>query len=255
MVDLHCHILPCIDDGPKNAAQSAALIKMELDNGVDTIAVTPHFIKSRQPGVADFCKKRRQSLNILNEALKKENLKINIIEAAEVALCIDLPETDGLEQLKYANTDYMLVELPNGYYYDWIPQTLYNLRLSGITPVLAHIERYSYLMKEPKILYELVNSGCVAQINASFLLRADHFKFSKIRRLAENQLVHLIVTDAHSVEHRPPELKAAMDKIQNKWGDGARNYFCKNAEGIIVNRQLGLQPIMKEKVGFLAKTV
>lgn len=245
MIDLHCHILPCIDDGPNTVEKSVALVKMELNDGVDTIAVTPHFISRKESSVDDFCRKRRHSINLMKESLRSESIDINVIEAAEVALSMDLPDLNGIEQLKYAGTDYMLVELPSGYYYDWIPQTLYNLQLLGITPVLAHVERYSYLIKDSKNLYDLVNAGCVAQMNASFLLRSDFFTLKRIHRLVERDLIHLIVTDSHSVEHRPPKLKAAMTLAAKKWGNSAKSYFCENAKNIIENEELIIQPMSK----------
>lgn len=235
MVDLHCHILPCIDDGPQNVEESVALVRRELGDGVDAIAVTPHFIKARQD-IEEFCSRRKSSLKMLQDALEKERIDIRIVEGAEVALCVDLPKTNGIERLQYAGTGFMLVELPGDYYYDWIPETLFQLRLIGITPVLAHVERCSYLVKEAKNLCELVDSGCITQVNASFLLHANLIEFSRIRKLMEKQLVHVIATDSHSIAHRPPQLGEAMAKIKKKWGSGAEKYFCRNSQDLLANQ-------------------
>ncbi len=237
MVDLHCHILPCIDDGPQDVEGAVALVRKELADGVDTIAVTPHFIKPKQ-NIEDFCARRQKSLEVLQKALEKEEVKIGIVLGAEVALCVDLPQTERIERLLYAGTDFMLVELPGEYYYDWIPETLYQLRLMGITPILAHIERCHYLIKETKNLCELVDSGCLAQMNAPFLLHSGLIEFPRIRRLMERRLAHLVATDSHSLAHRPPLLGEAMEKIQKKWGKDAEKYFCENAQ-----RVLGNQPV------------
>lgn len=240
MVDLHCHILPGIDDGPKTVEESIQLVKMELDNGVDTIAVTPHFSIADQNNLDNFVHIRNTANCLLQEELRKQSIVMNIIQAAEVLLSTDLPEIQGLDKLQYAGTDYMLVELPFGYYYDWIPHTLYRLQLRGITPIIAHVERFEYLFKETKNLQELVDTGCLTQINASFLLNAGHFLLKRVYQLYAKGLIHFIVSDAHSMANRPPLLKSAMSKIGKKWDCKSVDYFCCNAQKVIENSHIEL---------------
>lgn len=246
MVDLHCHILPQIDDGPKNVKESVELVKMEQACGTSTIFATPHFIPDISNDVFSFCEKRKNSLKILREALSEESIEINIMEAAEVAISAELPETEGIENLKYAGTDYMLIELPRYYYYDWIPQVLYNLRLEGIIPILAHVERFKYIQEKPDILYELVNSGCLAQVNASFFIKSGHAGIRFMSKLIKRNLVHIVATDTHSVAHRPPQLKEAMEIIRSKWGNDKCNYFKENASSVAECRHPELRTPQKQ---------
>lgn len=235
MIDLHCHILPLIDDGPSTVEESVALVRMELATGVDTIAVTPHFISQRELDTADFCEKRRCSTELLNKSLRKESVEIKILEAAEVALSPDLLDMTGIDNLKYAGTNYMLIELPCDYYYDWIPQILYNLRLSGVVPILAHVERFAYIKENTEILINLVNLGCLAQINASTIITGSRAQIGYISQLVHRDLIHIVATDAHSITRRPPQLKEAMDIVCKKWGVDIQRYFCENARTVVSN--------------------
>lgn len=231
MVDLHSHILFGIDDGPKTYEESVRLIEMEIDNCVDTVALTPHFcIGHGNP--EEFLEERDKLTTDLISSISASGLRMTLIQAAEVRLS---PELIGLSSIKsfcYAGEGYMLVELPLEYYYDWIPIVLYELRLYGITPVLAHVERYSYFYENSKLLADLVSAGCMAQVNAGSLVDGSRSKQRFVFSIIQKHLVQVMATDAHSVEQRPPKLEQAMGIVVKKFGIGMAQYFDGNSKRI-----------------------
>lgn len=235
MVDLHSHILQCFDDGSKSIEETIKLIEMEIDNGVNTIALTPHFI-SKHYSISEFLKKRNAYIENLKTILSDLEVNINITAGAEVKLSPELLDEPDLSKLCYTNTGFMLVELPMSCYGDWIPETLYELRLRDITPVIAHVERYSYIFNHVELLYDLISSGSITQVNADSIISANYQLRSFIHNLIKHNLLHIIATDAHSVAHRPPRLQTAMQVIEKRYGQEVAVYLKNNSEDIINDR-------------------
>lgn len=235
MVDLHSHILPGIDDGAQTDEQAIKLIELELENGVDTVALTPHFFMGWcTPEV--FLETREALTDHLQAILSARGLEMKLIPAAEVRLSPELLGLACLNRLCYAGTDYMLVELPTEYYYDWIPKTLAELRQRGITPVLAHVERYYYFLEQPQLLADLVNEGAVTHVNARSLVSGGRPLFRFVCSLIRRGLVQAVASDSHSASHKPPHLSAAMNVVRKKFGGDMTEYFRENAEAIADNR-------------------
>lgn len=236
MVDLHTHILPGIDDGASNFAQSIRIMEMELNDDVTTVALTPHF-HTGQSSPEEFMGKREKQTKTLRTILSDCGFSVRLLQGAEVRLSPDILDLSSLKELCIEGTDTMLVELPAEYYYEWIPKALFELRISGIVPLLAHIERYPYFLKNYRILSNLILMGCMAQINADCLISGSRqyrqFAFEMIRR----RLVQVMATDTHSAIDRPPKLKDAMNLVSKKLGKSASDYLCGNAEGIVESRR------------------
>jgi len=239
MVDLHSHVLPDIDDGAKDLSEAVNLIRMELSCGVDTIVATPHF-NFEHDHIEEFILKRQKALKSLKDALTSIDIDVNIIEGAEVYLSPRILEDRLKNELCYSGTNYMLVEFLMERFPEWIPQVLYRLKLEGITPVIAHVERYPYIQKHPDILYHIVDAGSITQVNAASLVLDSHKMRNIIFNYMKHNLIHIIASDAHSVNHRPPVIDKAMQVIEKKFGSEIAEYYKFNSEAIIANRQLEL---------------
>jgi protein-tyrosine phosphatase len=239
MVDLHSHILPDIDDGAKDLDEAVSLIKMELSCGIDTIVATPHF-DFEHDHIEEFLLKRQNALKSLKNTLTLMDIDVKISEGAEVYLSPRILEDKLKNQLCYAGTNYMLVELPMVSFPEWIPQVLYQLKLEGITPVIAHVERYPYIQKHPDILYDIVNAGSITQVNAASLVLDSHKMRNIIFNFMKHNLIHIIASDAHSVNHRPPVIDKAMQVIEKRFGNEMTEYFKINSEAIVANLELEL---------------
>jgi protein-tyrosine phosphatase len=237
MVDLHTHILPGIDDGAASYDEALRLIDIEIDSGVDSVAVTPHFNPAEDEFEA-FIENRGKALRGLENALSARNKRIRLVEGAEVLLSPELLKLPDLGCLCYSKTDYMLVELPMFTYSDWIERVLFELRLRGLTPVIAHVERYPYIQNKPKLLRDIVSAGNIAQLNAGRIETRDHKLQKFLFDLIRSNLVQIIASDAHSLILRPPRLKEAMNIIEKKLGQGAAGHFKKNAEAVVKNLKL-----------------
>ena len=234
MIDLHCHILPSMDDGAKDLSEALKLVDLELSGGIKTIAATPHF-NSDCDDPEEFLMKREKKLKSLKDALEPIKAEVTIVGGAEIYLSPKILENQFKRELCYSGSNYMLVELPMINFQQWIPEILYRLKLEDIIPVIAHVERYAYFERDPALLYELVSSGSIAQVNASSLVSGARKTRHRIFRYMEHNLIHIIATDAHSVDHRPPFLNQAMLVIEKKFGRETAEFYIENSKGILEN--------------------
>ena len=142
MTDLHCHILPGIDDGAKDTAVSLELLRREYEDGVRNIAFTSHF-NSERTTVEAFTAKRQAAFEQLTAALEGQPMQFDFKLGAEVFFSPGLCELDT-RALCMGDTAYLLLEFPTTHKPHFIRQTLYQLQQQGIVPLIAHIERYPH---------------------------------------------------------------------------------------------------------------
>ncbi len=211
MVDLHCHVLPAVDDGAESLEHSLDFCRVALEDGVTTLVATPH----QKPGQYENSPESiRRKVGELRVALREAGIAVEIVEGAEVYLSADLPASlrEG-KVCTLGNTGrYLLLELP----YRQIPlrveETVFQLKMAGVTPVLAHPERITYFTADVGRQEKLIRLGCLSQITASALLGGFGEKTRDLSfRLLEKGLVHIISSDAHDAIHRPPALSRARD--------------------------------------------
>ena len=215
LVDLHCHILPGIDDGAKNLDVSMSLIQKEMEDGVVGIVFTPHFHYERITLDA-FVQQRKMALASLD-----------------------------LSKLAFAGSRYILIEFPTSIHPGGIEDTLFAVQNRGYTPILAHVERYPYVTEDPTLLYRWVSSGALAQINASGLVRSGHTA-KWLHKLLDWNLVHLMCSDCHSVTTRPPNLKDGMAQISSS----TAKLLQKNAIDVYLNKEISIKEPIEPKFRF-----
>lgn len=234
MTDLHTHILPGIDDGAKTAEESLALLRMEKAQGVDTVVLTPHFY-SEQESVDSFLMRREEAMKRLqsaidNSAMEQTSLP-RLMLGAEVLWRSDLVEWERLDELCISGTRNLLLELP---FVTWTGQMIDRLYdmigCTGITPIIAHLERY--LSIQPKsIVQEILELGVPVQISAEILvhplLRRGAMKLLKKRQ------VHLLASDCHDCTQRVPNLAVGMDVVRKKMGERTARELCDNADRLV----------------------
>ncbi len=226
LVDLHCHILPGVDDGAKNIDVTAELLRQEIRGGVSGIMLTPHFYYERDK-LESFALRREEAYRTVQAAIQNYGFNITCKLGAEVYFSTALPSLD-LDVLAFEGTNYILIELPTNYHPGGIDEVLYDIQCAGYAPIIAHVERYSYVAENPVLLYEWVNNGALAHINASPLLRAG--KTARlVKKYIDWGLVHFICSDAHSPDRRPANLsgafKALPDSIAESMQETAEAIF------------------------------
>lgn len=232
ITDLHCHILPGIDDGAKDLSVTRALLEEEKRQGVTQIAFTPHFYAD-QKSLKQFLNDRYQAAVSADPVLSELGIAWNA--GGEVRLVPQLLEMD-LSPLRYVDTKYLLLEWPFTQYPIWGDEVVYNLLDQGIRPIFAHIERYEYFWFHPDVLKEYIDDGVIIQINAGAVLHSNTKK--QAIHLIKKGLVHIMASDTHNMETRPPRLKHAFEVVEKEAGRRHRERMLKNADDIFHGRMI-----------------
>lgn len=247
MIDLHCHVLPGIDDGPASMAEALDMCRIAADNGIATLVATPHF----RPG-----SHTRSSLEVykkaaeLQDAARREGISIRVLCGAEVTVTPELLHyLSTIEHLTINKTRrYFLAELHGSAPPRW-NHFLGSVQRSGFIPILAHPERNAWFLNHYDALVDYVRSGGMVQITAmslAGLLGEDVFQYCLF--LLRNRLVHVIATDAHSRDFRSPVLTDALAAACRVLGEkSARRLVFDNPLAIVEGRPVcvpepGIEP-------------
>lgn len=240
--DLHSHILPGIDDGAKNIEESLSLLCEARKQNIGQIVFTPHYNADRT-SVGNFIRSRNESLKLLTECEKFKELGLSYRVGSEVYYSVSLADCD-LSDLCFSGTNYILIELPTQIKPHGLKYTLDNVINRGFIPIIAHIERYSYIMNNPSILYDLVERGCLAHINAEVLTKNDS-RSALVLKLIKWGIVQLICSDCHSIKKRPPDLAIGYSVIEKKLGKKYARRLEENSSVVFDNGIVDLQDIKK----------
>ncbi|MCL2083885.1 MAG: hypothetical protein FWH06_01335 [Oscillospiraceae bacterium] len=230
MIDLHSHILPGIDDGAEGIDEALALLRAEQDDGVDTVVLTPHF-RTHMANIEMFLQNRNGALELLRSNASDRPVKL--LTGSETAFSPELLKMN-IDPLCIEGTKNILIEMPMDHYPSVTREVFYELTLLGYTPIVAHAERHQYFMRDPGQLAALIRGGAYIQVNADSLLRGRQTSKAILRMIATN-LVHVIATDTHSMDSRPPLLGQAMAFIEKKLGKDTAQRLIQNAQWILNN--------------------
>ena len=238
MIDLHSHIVFDVDDGPKSIDDSRALLEEAYAQGVRTIVSTSHRRKGMFETPEDKIATNFKAVQDIAQDIAPD---LRILYGAEIYHTSDiLAKLENNLIPKLNGTRYALIEFSMNTPYREIHNALTNVLMLGITPVIAHIERYDALENNEKRVKELINMGCYTQVNSSSILKpklfGDTYKFMKkrARYFLEKDLVHIVASDMHNLDSRPPYMKEAYEIVSKKYGlDKARELFILNPEKII----------------------
>jgi protein-tyrosine phosphatase len=209
VIDIHCHILPGLDDGPANIDFSIAMARAAVDDGTQIIVATPHVRGDFDVDPAAIV----PAVDELNRRLEDEDIMLRVVPGAEVGW----REVTGLDagtlrMLCLGSSDNVLVECPYGKSPADLEAVVAHVRDSGLKTVLAHPERCPLFQRDPDRLAALVAAGALTSVTAGSLAgafgeRVQEFSFD----LIERGLVHDVASDAHDHLHRPPRMAAAID--------------------------------------------
>ena len=197
MIDCHSHIIFDVDDGCVLIEDSINTIKNLKSLGFNKIVVTPHYLKGSN--FVKNNKEKKEKLNILKEKLKEENIDVELFLGNEIYIADDI---DDLVMAKEATTinksRYILIELPLYNKINNVEDTLYELKIKGYIPVIAHPERYSYFQKSYKEINNLLDIGVLFQSNyGSIIGNYGKDAMKLIEYLLKNDMVTFMATDIH----------------------------------------------------------
>ncbi len=236
MYDLHCHILPCMDDGSSFVEETRKMLKIAVQEGIQVIAATHHFFDD-ETTIEDYLglwESRYKQIQSVLEGFKKD---IQIVKGAEVMISPFLTQLDGLHRLCINEGRYLLIELPMIDLPQFTEEVIHNLQVKGIVPILAHPERNYRIANNPDLLNPLIELGALVQINTGSITGLFG---KKIRRCAKtlfkNNMAHLIGTDAHSAVKRPPEMRKSAQILERWVGQQrAETILVENPRAIVNN--------------------
>ena len=198
MVDIHSHILPQIDDGSQSLDESIFMLRKSIASGVDAIVATPHLTPGTFTAPTVY---RDQMMKELQAEVERQQLPIEIFPGRE---CYFSPSIYNYEKDlgKLTITDngkYLLIESPMSEIPQYVDRMIFDLQVKGITPIIAHAERYHDIIKNPNLLHKYIEMGCLIQVNIGSLLGRSGEQVQRTAEiLLEHQMGHIIASDIHS---------------------------------------------------------
>lgn len=237
-VDVHCHILPGVDDGSPGFDVTKAMLEMAYADGIRKIIFTPHI---RRPWIDNVSQERRQFAFDKAAAIAHEiGNDLEVYLGCEFYFSHEVVESRP-ELIKPINgTDYVLVEFSTGVHFNDMISALHDLLDLGYLPIIAHIERFACLVKDVQRVEHLNAMGMVLQTNASTITN-PHDKEIKnfMKYVLDNHLIKLVGTDSHDLENRVPKMSDAYVIVSKKFGQVyANKIFKENAERILRGEEI-----------------
>ncbi len=224
VVDVHSHILPGMDDGSRSVTESLEMLKAAYEQGIDAVIATPHFYGDRERPES-FLSRRDESLKALKAASSDGPLP-NIYIGAEIAYYFGMGSSEALPSLCIEGTKCALIEMPFCAWSRGEVEEIYSaMKNYGITPILAHIERFIGYGKNLSYIKELAERDVLLQSNAEFFI--DKKTRKKALKFLNSGLVKLIGSDCHNTDDRPQNIGDAINVIREELSD----YHIKIIEG------------------------
>ena len=212
-IDIHSHILYNIDDGSKSIEESINIIKEHIKMGFTDIVVTPHYIENTK--YKSNNKEKKELLEKLKQELKKQNLNINLYLGNEVFINNNIEELINNNEIATINNSrYLLIEFPMNQQPKDLNNIIYELRIKGITPIIAHPERYDYVEKNPDVVYEWIEEGALLQSNYGSIIGIYGSAPQKtIKKLLKKNVISILATDIHYPKNK---IYMNIDTIRKK---------------------------------------
>jgi protein-tyrosine phosphatase len=232
VIDLHCHLLPGVDDGAEDLSTSLKMARASVAQGVTVVACTPHIL----PGVYhNVGPNIRAATRQLQDALDREGIPLQLVTGADVHMAPNfVARLRSGELLTLAESRYVLVEPPHHVVPPQIEDFFFNLVVAGYVPILTHPERLSWVPSRYDTIKKLVQTGVWMQVTAgSFTGAFGRTALYWAVRLLDEGCVHLIASDAHDAEHRPPNMAAGRDSVEKRVGAA-------EAEHLVFTRPMGI---------------
>ncbi len=237
ITDIHCHILPGVDDGARNIEQSKAMLDIAYRNGISTIIATPHCMPDGKNVSPKGIKER---VAMLQEYVDEQDYDMTILPGNEIYYCADVPELlDDNKICTLAGTSCVLIEFSPMDENRYIRNSLAELQNMGYSPIIAHVERYMSLLQSPhERIQELRDMGVLIQVNAASVM-GGFGKSTKatVEKLLKKQMIDFIGTDAHSDGSRSPKIKECAEYLSKKYpADYVERILFRNAEKYIFSQ-------------------
>lgn len=242
MIDLHVHILPGLDDGPRSWEAALEMARVAAADGITTLTATPHLFARRVVEMARL-NRREAILEVAEELrrrLKEADISLEVAVGCEVPLCPEMLTLWEDGQLLTLNGQgrYLFLELPDTAIPPATEEICFRLLSRGLTPILTHPERHPLFRETPEKLLKLLRLGCLAQVTAGSVTGDFGWRVSRFtRKLLTAGLVTVVASDAHDPRRRPPRLSPAVARLRRWLGESqARALVWDNPEKILAGK-------------------
>ena len=241
MIDLHCHLIPGVDDGPNTLEESLKLCRIAVADGISHAICTPHIHPGRwentRHSIAQQCDHLQQQLN-------QQGIPLHLGFAGEVRLTDRIMDQVENEEIPFYGAvdgySVMLLEFPHGHVIPGSEKLVAWLLDRNIRPLIAHPERNRQLMKDPAQIGPFVTAGCWLQITAGSLLGNFGARAQKTADLLlRNDMVAVLASDGHNAAARQPVLKRAFSLVVDRFGTDKARQLMLQTPGIIAGGQFG----------------
>ncbi len=236
LVDLHCHLIPGVDDGSHDYPESIKMMQIAYEDGVRTIAATPH---------AHRCPADRVPMKVahLNDLAAEHGIGIRVVPGIEVRYAPNLFQRfEAGEFLTLNGTRYLLLEaFLSGSWPKSFVNTVEELHEADIWPILAHAERYEDVQRDPTMLLDVIAAGVPVQINADSLAgRAERGARPAAEFLISNRMAHIIASDGHNARWRMPRIRQAVERVAELAGEDYARWIAGNSAAVIAGEPISL---------------
>ncbi len=230
LVDIHCHMLPGIDDGAKDIKTSWSMIDESVSQGVKCICFTPHFYAdSDKP--KNFLERRNKAFLTVKKSVPTRYPVMSC--GAEIHYYEGLTSMEELRYMRILGTELLLIEMPFSKWTDRMISDIEEINSrSEYIVVLAHIERY-LKFAAPEVISRLHAHGVIIQSNAGFFIERQTRRTAL--KMFENREIDVLSSDSHNMNSRPPNLKKAFDIIDDRFGAGASELLIQNGSELVKN--------------------
>lgn len=238
VIDIHCHILPNVDDGPESIESSLAMARAAGEEGITHIIATPHHRNGHFDNVKPDILIQVQQLN---ERLKNENIPVTILPGQETRINGEMIEDyENGNILTLNDTDrYVFIEFPPNDVPAYTAHLLFELKMKGLIPVIVHPERNRAILEKPNRLYRLIKDGSLSQVTAASVVGKFGKKIQQFSmQLIEHSLVHFVASDAHNVTTRAFHMRAAYREITKEFGYDVADEFQENARQLMKGKDI-----------------
>ena len=241
MIDFHNHILPGCDDGASTLEESLEMLKLASSQGITHVVSTIHFQHPKMDDKNINFNYLSSVINRLQLELDKKNINIELHLASEVFYLPNLCLIKDNPLTTVGKGKYMLIEFTPHIYPEGYIEQFYELQLNGITPIVAHPERYRFVQENPDIIKDWVEKGYIIQLDAGSILGKFGKKIKNLSfKIIDDSILHLVGSDAHNNSSRNFCLKDAYAEIEKRTSLSQVNVLKNNASRLLLGEQLDL---------------
>jgi protein-tyrosine phosphatase len=251
-VDIHCHLLPGIDDGSQSWEQSLEMAAMAAGDGTGTIVATPHQLGAFGHNSGRLIRAKTVQLQ---QQLDQQAIPLRVLPGADVRIEEGMVEKlrEGAVLTLADRGRHVLLELPHELFFP-MDEVLSRLHRASMVGILSHPERNQGLLKQPRIVESLVNHGCLMQVTCGSLMGTFGPASQQMAEWMLRQgLVHFLATDAHSASSRRPLMGRAFERTAQLVGEEiAKDLCCRNPAAVVAGQEILVSRYRPKARGFLS---